>query len=237
MNQHDPFAERHEQIMKKVKPFSSSKLWIHTFIFSIFVFVGGSLYLFARRGDYDLYIANKVFATTALVLMGLSMALSGLCYFWDFVDTKIIYRKHLGVIGFGYAVLHIIVTLFFLPNKFAQPEWIIDHPVSAIVATLALLIFIGMVAISNRHAVVELGSKRWRALMRVGYVAFALVIVHFALLKYNGWIKWIDTHEPFLPPLSLLEVIFGVGVIILRLALWVSVLSKKKPTSSPTTVK
>ena len=114
----DPFVERHEQIMKKVKPFSHAKLWIDTWTFSIFVFIAGSLYLLVQHGDFDLHAVNNVFAITALILIGLSMALSGLCYFWDFVVTKIIYRKHLGVTGFAWGVLHAIMTLFFYPTNF-----------------------------------------------------------------------------------------------------------------------
>jgi DMSO/TMAO reductase YedYZ heme-binding membrane subunit len=218
----DPFAQRHEEIIKKIKPSSRLWLWLYTLIFGGLIFVAGSLYLFARRGNYDLYIANKVFATTALVLIGFSFALSGLCYFWDFVDTKIIYRKHLGLSGFVFALVHIITSVWFLPHKFSWPVWFADNLTSVVLGVLALLIFTIMAAISNRYAIEELGSKSWRIALRIGYIAFVFVIVHFTLLKYNGWINWFKTREPFLPPLSLLEVIFGLVVIILRIALWIS---------------
>jgi DMSO/TMAO reductase YedYZ heme-binding membrane subunit len=216
-----PFEKRHAEIAKKTKPKTGKQLWFRTFVFSVFVFTFGSLYLFSRRGNFDLYIANKVFATTALVLIGLSMALSGLCFFWDFVDTKIIYRKHLGLVGLLYAILHVIVTTTLLPHKFAFPEWIYIHKPSFIFGTIALAIFLIMAIMSRRHIINQLGGKTWRALLSYGgYTAFILVMAHFALLKYNGWIGWFRTREPFLPPLSLLEIIFATAVIILRIALW-----------------
>ena len=217
-----PFIKRAEEITKKIKPIKSWKLLFNTLVFSSFIFIAGSLYLFARRGNYDLYIANKVFATTALVLIGLSLTLSGFCYFWDFVDTKIIYRKSLGLVGFAFAVLHIIVTLNFLPHKFAYPNWFVDHNISVTFGILALFIFTIMAAISNHFAILELGGKRWRMILRVGYLAFIFVIIHFTILKYPGWLKWFATREPLLPPLSLLEVIFAVAVVGLRIALFIS---------------
>lgn len=226
------FIKRFEEITKKVKPISSWKLLFNTLIFSGFTFLVGSLYLFARRGNYDLFIANKVFATTSLVLIGLSFALSGLCYFWDFVDTKIIYRKFLGLVGFAFAIVHIVVTLNFLPHKFAYPDWFIVHKTSVIFAILALFIFTGMAAISNRFTAIELGNKRWRITLRIGYLAFIFIIIHFTLLKYQGWIKWFATREPWLPPLSLLEIIFAIAVIILRIALFISIHKKTAANQS-----
>lgn len=221
-----PFTKRFEEITKKVKPIGSWRLLFNTLVFSGFIFLMGSLYLFARRGNYDLYIANKVFATTSLVLIGLSFALSGLCYFWDFVDTKIIYRKFLGLVGFAFAIVHIITTLSFLPHKFSYPDWFIANITSVIFAILALVILIIMAAISNRFAALELGNKRWRIILRIGYLAFVFIIIHFTLLKYQGWIKWFTTREPLLPPLSLLEIIFAVAVIVLRIVLFISTYKK-----------
>jgi len=218
-----PFVQRHEEIIKKLKPYSYGRLWLNAFVFSIFIFIINSLYLFLRRGDYDLFIANKALATSSLMLIGFSLALSGLCYFWDFVDTKIIYRKHLGLIGFFLAGAHVIVSGFFLSNKFTA-AWFESKKISMLFGGLALLVFLAMAAISNRYLIHELGGKYWRAFMRFGgYLAFIFIILHFSLLKYPEWLKWLSTGKPFLPPLSLIGVIFGLAVIVLRLALWLAV--------------
>lgn len=224
-----PFVKKHQKIISKIKSYSLTKLWLNTAVFSIFIFLLGSLYLFARRGSYDLYISNKVLAVTAMILIGFSFALSGLCFFWDFADTKIIYRKYLGLSGFAFALVHITVSLFFLPDRFPFPEhyleksnlWSFSFGVSA------LIIFAMMAAISNRYALHELGGKLWRALLRIGYIAYAFTIIHFGILKYQGWLKWFKTFEPALPPLSLLAVVFSAAVIVLRLALWLAVRKKR----------
>lgn len=235
-----PFEKRHQEIIKKVKSISPTRLWTNAFLFSIVLFISGNLYLFVRRdklnifaneASYNIYIANKVFASTALVLIGLSLALSGLCYFWNFVDTKIVYRKYMGVMGLYYGIIHILVTLFFLTDRFPWPEYLTGRAISALFGALALAILIILAAISNRYSVLELGGKKWRNTMRYGgYSAFLFIAVHFFLIKYAGWIKWFQTFDPTLPPLSLLTAIFVFGVIFLRIALWVSIKKKQEKT-------
>lgn len=224
-----PFIKRYEEIIKKTKPISSLKLLLNTTLFSILIFIASSLYLFARRGNYDLFIANKVFAVTALFLIGFSLALSGLCYFWDFVDKKIIYRKHLGLAGFSFGIVHILVTLFLLQDIHPWQELFGDKILSTLFGIIALIIFTGLAAISNKYAVHELGSKQWRQLLSYGgYSGFILVLFHFSLLKYNGWLNWLSSYDPLLPPLSLIAIIFSVAVLVLRLILAISVYRKKE---------
>ena len=200
---------------------SAGKQWRNTFLLSIVIFSLGSIYLSLRRWDYDLYIANKVFATTALVLIGLSLALSGLCYFWDFADDKILYRKYLGLTGFAFAVIHVVTSVFLLPDHFPYPEWFFDNMLSVFLGGTALLLLSFLALISNRTAMTMLGSKYWRLLLRLGYLAFILIIAHLAILKYPGWIRWMKNFDPILPPLSLLEFIFALLVITLRIAVWI----------------
>ena len=220
------FIKRFEEITVKIKPIKSWKLLFNTLIFSGFIFFISSLYLFARRGNYNLFIANKAFATVSLILIGLSFALSGLCYFWNFVDTKIIYRKFLGLVGFAFAIIHIIITLNFLPYKFAS------HKISVIFGVLALFIFAILTVISNRFTSFELGNKRWRIILRYGgYLAFIFIIIHVVLLKYPEWIRWSTTMKPLLPPLSLLGIIFALAVIILRIALFISIYKKNNQST------
>lgn len=202
-----------------------SKFWRKTLLFSTIIFIAGSLYLFLRRGSYDLHIANKVLAVTALVLIGFSLVLSAICYFWDFADKQIIYRKYLGITGFAFASVHTIISLFFLPTHFSFPTHFLDDWLPFLAGLVALIILTYMASISNNQAIKKLGGKTWRKLMRItGYTALILTITHLTLLKYPGWLRWLRKINK-LPPLSLIAFIFAISVLLLRLALW---LSKKK---------
>lgn len=228
------FVERHSEIIKKVEPQSEFSLWIKTAVFSLFLFVFSSFYLYARRGVYNFDIANSVVATVAVYLIGFSFALSGLCYFFNIVDTKIIYRKFLGLCGFAYALAHGIISLFLLPAEFPFAQYYLssEHFPPFLFALIALFIFAMMAAISNRYAIHKLGGVRWRALLRLGYLGLVFVTLHFGLIKYKIWLNWTKSlaKNP-LPPLSLISFCFIIAVFLIRLALFISENRAKKTSA------
>ena len=223
-----PFVRRHQEIIKKIGPINEKKLWINTFIFSLFILLGTSIYLFFQRGQFNANMINNSIANASMILIGLSFALSGLCYFWDFVDSKIIYRKYLGLIGFAFALAHIFLAFFIFSEKFPYPQWYLSNIWSVITALIAILIFTMMAFISNKYAIHELGGLNWRRLLRVGYIAYVFVIIHITLLSYPWWVRWLTTFNTILPPLSLIIVLFALFVIVLRIALLIAIEKHKK---------
>ncbi len=223
------FKEKFENITSKIGDYRPAKAWIYAIIFSVFIFLVASLYLFIWRKPYNLASANKAFADSAVILISISFALSGLCYFWNFVDTKIIYRKHLGVIGFIFGAIHIALTMFFLPNNFAFPKWIFQNKISFIAGTSAFLIFLFMAAISNRYSVMKIGGKKWRLALRyAGYTAILGVALHILALKRGYWLKWLADWKSSLPSLSLVVFIIIAVIFILRFSLFISEKRKSK---------
>jgi hypothetical protein len=55
-------------------------------------------------------------------------------------------------------------------------------------------------------------------MLRYGYFGVLFVFVHAALLKYDGWLQWLATRTPRLPPLSLIVALLGLGMIVLKIA-------------------
>src|SRR3989344_7540196 len=78
-----------------------------------------SMYIFYRRGYYDLYIANKVFAGAAAILLGLVLLIGPLSRLFSFPDRYVQYRKEFGIVAFFLSLFSWVVSLFFLPAKFA----------------------------------------------------------------------------------------------------------------------
>ena len=221
------FKEKFENIVSKIDTYQPKRAWVFAIIFSVFIFFAASLYLFIWRRPYNLASANKALADSSVILIGVSFALSGLCYFWDFVDTKIIYRKHLGVIGFLFAFLHIIISVFFLPQNFTFPKWIFENKIAFDFGVLAFIIFLLMALISNRYSVMKLGGKKWRLVLRYsGFIAFLAVAAHIFALKYKYWLKWLADWKSSLPSLSMIVFVIIIAIFILRFSLFVA--EKKK---------
>lgn len=165
-------------------------------------------------------LLNHTVADVSILLIGLSFALSGICYFWNFADTLIMYRKDLGLNGFYLALTHTILVLIRRPvSSFLEPERI--GPFMA--AVLSLLIFTVMASVSNRYAITALGGVAWRRVLRFGYVAYILGLIHAGMLGIDRWIAWVLTTPTsmatLLPPMSFMVFIFGCFVLGLRLVL------------------
>ena len=222
--------EKLDEHLQKHQAPQESKLWFDVAIYSLFLFVVISLYYFASRGNYDTRIANRVIADISMLLIGLSMMLSSVCYFWNFADKYIIYRKHLGIAGFAYAMAHSLLSLFFMPKVFPFPEYYLSERniFPFICALISLIIFTVMTIISNKFAIHELGGSLWRKLLRVGYIAYALAIIHFGLKGAPYWWSWlIGKSENIVPSFSMYIFLFGCIVIYLRIKLFIATRHKK----------
>src|SRR3989344_6781103 len=79
------------------------------------IFAALSVYLFYRRGYYDLYIANKVFAGAAAVLLGIVLLIGPLSRWFSVFDRYVPYRKAIGIVAFFLALAHAVVSFWFLP--------------------------------------------------------------------------------------------------------------------------
>ncbi|MEP7166726.1 MAG: hypothetical protein ABI758_01955 [Candidatus Woesebacteria bacterium] len=157
-------------------------------------------------------LLNKGMADTSIILIGLSMWLSSLAYFFNLFDSKIMYRKQLGLIGFAFALVH--VALSFSALRVAPA------PVTGLFATG---IFSIMALISSRSAMVRIGVQKWRRILRAGYIAMLFVAAHVVLLKSARWMTWYNGGMKTLPSLSLLETIFIAVVIVMRLLMWLRI--------------
>jgi len=171
---------------------------------------------------------NKAVADVSVVLIGLSMLLTAICYFWDFADTKIVYRKHLGLIGFAFAVVHLILSNKALLKLTDETAWQSGSVKPVIAGLTATIIFTIMALISNRVATTKLGGIGWRRILRTGYVGLFFVLLHVAYLKSSHWVSWLETGANRPPSLSLIVSVFIIIVLISRIMLWLSLLFKSK---------
>ena len=214
-----PFGKRFEKIITGANQ-TNPQLWHRSMTLgtslSLMVFV---YLVFANNLLPDFYTLNQAIANAGMIMIGLSFLLSGVCYFWDYFDSKIIYRKHLGLVGFWLIVIHAILTMSLPAFPFFK-FFLSQNIVAFLAALVALLIFIMMAVISNNYAARELGGKRWRMLLRTGYIAYFFGTVHFFIKKYPLWEQWFSGVSGFTaPPFSLLVLFFVIIVIGMRLAL------------------
>ena len=192
-----------------------------------FVILSG--YIFYRRGYYDLYIANKVFAGVAVILLGSLLLIGALSRLNSFFGRYIQYRKELGIIAFFLAVTHGIVSFFFLPFKFPLSEFLATFNWSFIFGVVAAVVLGVLFILSNSRAMNAFGGQRWWQLQYWGVrLAFILIFLHVFVMKWNGWITWYkvggssELVHPEWPGAGLLVGWFMIFVIVVRFAEFVN---------------
>ena len=235
------FIEKFRKILQKTPGIPNEQKLLsdaHKFAFIILVLLGALIAL--QHGSFSLRYLNHSIAWTSVLLIGLSFALSGICYFWDFADTKILYRKHLGIAGFHYVSIHYFLSLYLLSRRANILEYFSssDHFWPFFFGTLGLIYFSFMTAISNQHAAHELGGLKWRKLLRLGYIAFVFGLVHILFLRWEDYREWWESGT-FIPTVGITLLTFSIVVLLLRVVLSLRIHLKKTspvpkaPTKQP----
>lgn len=213
-----------QKTVKSITPISEFQLYTRVGIFGIIVFALTYAYTSWLQIPG---VLNKSVADVSVILIGLSMLLSGLCYFWNIFDEKIIYRKHLGLIGFAFGVVHVLLSIDALNRLFLVETWQKNAMWPMLAGFIALVIFTIMALISNQYSALHFGGKGWRLLLRTGYLALVLVFAHVYLLKSMRWITWFKEGMNTPPSMSLIVSVFILVVVLMRVMLWFSLTKKK----------
>jgi DMSO/TMAO reductase YedYZ heme-binding membrane subunit len=201
-------------------------LYFKAGLFGLFIFALSYGYLRWQNIPSEL---NKSVADTAIILMGCSMLLTSICYFWNFLDWSIVYRKYLGLIGFAFGLAHFLLSWGTFTNLLNISTWQQGKMWPALAGALALVIFSIMALVSNSFAARQLGVVTWKHILRTGYIAVIFVWVHVVLLKSARWITWFQGGMKTLPSLSLLVALFMTVVIVMRICLWWSLKRAASP--------
>ncbi len=196
--------------------------YLIAFILSLAVAGIFSLYLFFRRGYYDLFILNKTLASASLALLGIVLLIGPLSRFYDKFDKWLIYRREIGIFSFFMATIHMVVSFLFLPDKF-NPSFFQKNSQSMLWG-LAALAFLAILYITSFEKIIlRINRKIWVEIQSWGVrIGTFLVFLHLVILKYPGWIKWLkeggvpELAKPNFPPGSLLAVLFIAFIGIVR---------------------
>ncbi len=140
-------------------------------------------YLIYNAEAITLNSLNKVVAYSAIYLIGFAILLGPLTRLIPSLDSLIADRRTLGLIGFSFAVLHVIILVFHLLEK---SEIVTTAEIVSIVfAGLAFMILTLMALTSTPRWVARLTFENWKSLHRLGYLAIAFTLIHIILI-HNG---------------------------------------------------
>jgi len=201
------------------------KRWLRSLSISFIIFVFFSLYLYIRRGYYDLYIINKILGSTAVVLAGITLFIGPLSKRITALASFMTIRRHLGLLAFGYAILHILASLY-QTQRFTWFSWYLEEWMPVLFGLIAVSVWGYMAYLSRNVKTQQMGVEMWKnRLSLAGKVAFFAIFLHLTVMKYPGWIRWVNGQvkqtpelaNPSYPPASLFVFIFMIAVILYRI--------------------
>jgi DMSO/TMAO reductase YedYZ heme-binding membrane subunit len=203
-------------------------MWRNSIIFSLYIYVATLSYTSLFREAVDLITATLALALTGGILIGCSFALSIMSFFFDFLDSKLKYRKEIGVLGYFYALAYSLSLLQRFPEKYigSFPNWLTE--LEAMLGLTAMAILTMMTIISTKSGV-RLAGRHFRPLLRLGYIAYLLLVIRAWLLEKDLWLTWLGTTDDLAPPRLLLS-IFALTIIISRLLMEIVLRTKRQTT-------
>jgi len=232
----DPSIEKGGRDHLGTNPYAPVRgLRIRALVTALASFAFGCLYFFVRQHfkagvwRFDLVLANKALGAAALFLIALSMLLTGAAYFSRRWVKGLAHRKHHGLAGFWTGLAHAAFSHFVLPAAGLLPEKGSGGLRADAAGLAALVLFALMAVLSSDGARKRLDGAAWRKTLRyAGYAGLVLAGGHAALLKWGSWARYFRTFESILPSLSLPVVALAVATVLLRLAVRVAEVRKRR---------
>ena len=230
-----------------------ARLWRNTGVVTVLVFLFFVVYVALLDPVLGPASLAKMVAGTSNILLGMSLSLSSFGYHFNFLDSKVIYRKYLGLAGYFAALLYCLLLTIVRPERyffgFFENLWSSDF----MLGFASMAIFTGMALISNDRAMRWIGPHQWRMYLRFGFVAYFLLVVRAILNNEipigsepipEIWSQYLADPQN-LPPARLFFSVVGISVIFFRLSVEFDKWRRKKrevtrlaasPVTSSTTI-
>ncbi len=198
------------------------KLWLRAVIITAGLLAILLIYTYWYNSEFSLLSISQAVAGTAGFLIGASFALGPLAHYFKKLSPKVALRKYIGLMGFWLALTYSVLLILVDPNRYWHNLPANLGTADVLLGVLAVAILSVMALVSNRWGIKTLGPKTWKQTLRLGYVAYALLIARGIVLEWQLWSDWFSSLDGVPPPRLVLSV-FALAVITLR----ITVLLKK----------
>lgn len=196
--------------------------YLYSFIVAVLMVAGLYGAEVGISGESGISALNVSLAASSMFLLGLVLLLGPLSRLFTIFDRFLIYRKELGIMSFLVACTHVYLVMFPLARN---GPWglFVSRPFSAYPGLESLIVLFILFLFSWNWSMKLLGTKLWWQIQYWGArAAFALLVLHMAVLKYDTILDWIlpgrmpETTGLHAPPLIIWEAQFVLLVLLVR---------------------
>lgn len=157
-----------------------------------------------------LFIVNKSISWTAFLLISITIIPK------SFFKKNHLKRKYFGLIGYAFAVLHLILNLILLnknhyPSLYVNDVFNLKFYVISLIGLISFVIFSVVFLISLNI----IKTKNRDKSLKLGFYGILILAFHPMIMGIQNWFKP-NTWPYFLPPITLLCVLFLILFLLLR---------------------
>lgn len=214
------------------KPTKSLKMWIGPLILALVLLAFTNIYNFFYFGSLTTRSMVEATAAAAALMIGISFSLSSMSYYFDFLDSKIAFRKEIGLIGYYLALAYAILLAINRPEMYISGFFKNLLTADIILGLSAMTILTAMALVSINKVMMKITPAVGKKVLRLGYVAYFLLILRAIILERETWLSWFTNYDG-LPPARLLVSFFAGFVIILRLMMAISIFTRDRRKTKP----
>jgi DMSO/TMAO reductase YedYZ heme-binding membrane subunit len=197
------------------------KIWQNSLVIAFITFLLMIVFSSTIDKDFSFLQISKALAGTSALMFAASFSLSGFCYWWDFLDTKIGYRKYLGLIAYWLAVTYGLSLLIINPDKYLFHLTDNLFTADVLLGGISMFIFTFIAIISRDKIMLAMGPHKWRYTLRLGYLAWLLLALRAWFVEKELWLEYIESFSGFPPPRLLLSLLV-IAVIAFRISIDIS---------------
>lgn len=200
------------------------KRWTKSFFVTALMFAVFTAYVYIRRGSFSLSTLNKVLGSIAIFLAGFTLLIAPLKANFLWIMQFMTIRRHLGLIAFGAAILHMVISIFFIPRF--NLDWYKDQWIAILFGVLGIILWLYLTYLSRNTQIIRMGAQLWKKHLSLGArIALWLLLLHVVILKYNDWITYFKGQtqassflkNPAYPPESFFVFLFLAAILLYRL--------------------
>lgn len=190
--------------------------WKKAFYLSAVLFVVLLTYCSIYFGAVTANGVLGAIAGTGGFVIGISFGLAPAVRYLHFSARWLKYRREIGIVGYGYALAYSLALIFITPSLYLDdfPMRLLTIP--SALGIFAMIVLTIMTLLSNNAARSYIGFTYWKRVMRLGYVAYAALVVRAGILEGHDWLVWLANLDGLPPPRFVLS-IFASIVMLARL--------------------
>lgn len=155
------------------------------------------------------YILNKAFAWTGFTLICLSVLQQ------KWLDNLKTTRRELGVLGFCFVIIH-AVSVLFLFNPEHYPKFYSGQEINSLGWIIISIGLLSMLSFSLPFIAAMKSTPATSRVFKLGKIGVLISVFHPLLIGYSGWFSP-GSWPYFMPPITLLAVLFCLLVFMIRL--------------------